>query len=829
MEFRDKVKKLTAVSLLMAGICLFLVSWRCAIACGPFSKVALFHNTNHPDLPLKYFAQGNLGVLQPGYARSYLTVAYLYLTGHESSPEKQKQFTKLWLRRLAGFYDKNLYESMQKWLDERKKVATIEAKDKIEVYKYDGYNYYYYLNISSDAFETATDKLAELIKEFGASDERVIAWTKAQDMVFARGGETYNKEKPPVPEPLAEDVDASQRADRDYQIASAYFYGGEFDQAKERFEAIAKDPKSRWNKISSYLVARTLCRQGTTAQTGMNAYMQEAESVIKKLLKDPEMKTYYSALNELYSSVKYRLYPEVRMQELSDVLLSDAKGQNFTEVLGDYTWLLDRKLQKELDEKSKQKKDNKSEGAQLNFVIILFVIASALIAMRRKQIASGHFLPFVLMGTMLISMVACNKESSTAKESKSESTTVATNPKSIAMSEWILNFQSVDKNAFDKAYENWQKKDSVPWLLSAISKAKTDNPNREALLKAAAKVAKTDKAYPSVVYHQIRLLSTMDKDKARELVDSVLAEMGDKLPPSSRNLFRAQKLMLAKSVDQFADLIETSPAIITWDYDGNNLPDEEEEPLLKVEEKDGFSKYPAKVTVEAADLINTKMPLSLTAKVIEKAKLTKQHKLNFVQATFVRSVLLMNDSLANKFASELMVLKPELKNELVAFKNATDKTERQFIAAAIVLNNPAMRPFVNFGIERQTPFQEIDNLRDNWWCAEAPYVSYDEQIDKDAEIVSSLMNEADAKLGKDEFKKLIGLGTAPNALAKMVLNWADKKPNDQRLAKALHQSVRATRYGCEDDETTKYSKMAYKKLHKLFPKTKWAKKTPYWF
>ncbi len=44
-------------------------------SCGPFFARAAFIYTVHPDFPLEKFAAGELGVLQPTYARSYLVVA----------------------------------------------------------------------------------------------------------------------------------------------------------------------------------------------------------------------------------------------------------------------------------------------------------------------------------------------------------------------------------------------------------------------------------------------------------------------------------------------------------------------------------------------------------------------------------------------------------------------------------------------------------------------------------------------------------------------------------------------------------------------------------
>ena len=71
-----------------------------AYACGPFALEAIFVHTVHPGYPLERFAWGELGVVQPTYARSYLYVAYRYLMGSNFSAAEQKTLTEFWQDRL---------------------------------------------------------------------------------------------------------------------------------------------------------------------------------------------------------------------------------------------------------------------------------------------------------------------------------------------------------------------------------------------------------------------------------------------------------------------------------------------------------------------------------------------------------------------------------------------------------------------------------------------------------------------------------------------------------------------------------------------------------
>ena len=61
-----------------------------SLSCGPFFERTIFTYSKHPDLPLKNFAKGELGVIQPTYARRYLYIAYRHLveTGFDEDEQE---------------------------------------------------------------------------------------------------------------------------------------------------------------------------------------------------------------------------------------------------------------------------------------------------------------------------------------------------------------------------------------------------------------------------------------------------------------------------------------------------------------------------------------------------------------------------------------------------------------------------------------------------------------------------------------------------------------------------------------------------------------------
>src|SRR6266550_659997 len=81
-------------------IAILLAGPSTVLACGPFSLDTIFVFTVHPEYPLENFARGNLGMIQPSYARSYLYVAYRYLNGNSFTPAEQNALVELWGDRL---------------------------------------------------------------------------------------------------------------------------------------------------------------------------------------------------------------------------------------------------------------------------------------------------------------------------------------------------------------------------------------------------------------------------------------------------------------------------------------------------------------------------------------------------------------------------------------------------------------------------------------------------------------------------------------------------------------------------------------------------------
>jgi hypothetical protein len=215
-----RLRKTAALFLVSA---LLLCGARAALGCSPdFPRVILTY-TIHPDLPLDEFAGGRLGVLQPTFARSYLFVAYRYLSAVPLDEDERQAVLDFWDGRLnpaAGWYDTDAGP----WLAERSRIPGTGPAGPIDAFG--RIRYQEYLNCPPDAFKTAAATLERRAMVFGSDSAAMRDWVHAQDPVFANCFKVAS-----IPDPAPADAPSLLRADRAYQIAAARFYAGDFDAA----------------------------------------------------------------------------------------------------------------------------------------------------------------------------------------------------------------------------------------------------------------------------------------------------------------------------------------------------------------------------------------------------------------------------------------------------------------------------------------------------------------------------------------------------------------------------------------------------------------------
>lgn len=336
-------------SLVIFFVLYFTLSPTVAVACGPFTLEAVFVFTVHPGYPLERFARGQLGVVQPSFARSYLYVTYRYLNGGSFSPREQRMLTELWKDRLAYGWTLKEDEWVNAWLTARKRVPGLVQPAEIRVYRNreEPNQYETYLNCQKDAFDSAISTLNERAAKYGIESPAVRDWVTAQDQVFSNCGGGQQ-----LPSPTIGSEDPLLRADREYQIAAASFYATKFDEAARRFDAIAVDESSVWRAFAPYLAARSLVRKASlSAPENKSEPLAQAETRLNKILSDQKFASAHAASGRLLDLVRLRLHPSERLLELAKKLRAERDIPSLKQDLWDYTTLLDGFLETSQEEK----------------------------------------------------------------------------------------------------------------------------------------------------------------------------------------------------------------------------------------------------------------------------------------------------------------------------------------------------------------------------------------------------------------------------------------------------------------------------------------------
>ncbi|MGZ8846975.1 MAG: hypothetical protein ACXW3C_10975, partial [Pyrinomonadaceae bacterium] len=395
------------------------------------------------------------------------------------------------------------------------------------------------------------------------------------------------------------------------------------------------------------------------------------------------------------------------------------------------------------------------------------------------------------------------------------------------LTDWIITFEG-DLDASDAhAIERWQKTKSLHWLVAALTNANGKQPKLNELLAAAANVSHSSPGYPSVAFHSVRLLKESNRtDEARVMLDRILAGERQQLTASALNLFLGERMMLAQNLEAFLKRAPRLPAAFSDNNDGREIPDDE------------GSEKPAEAPkflfdLDAANTFNKAMPVALMKDAASSKTLPPNLRRDVAQAAFIRAAMLDERETAAQAAVTLEEELPQVKQFLAAYQKATTPDARRFAAAFLSLKFPGLRPFVSAGVGRSSAVEEIDSYRDNYWCTEPPSPVGGSMAEVDQskakpmpipEFLKALQTSA-----ARQYAALQALGTGPNYLCRIAIEWAQKNPTDPRAPEALHLAVRSTRYGCTDNDTGRWSKAAFDLLHARYPNTTWARNTKYWF
>ena len=340
------------------------------------------------------------------------------------------------------------------------------------------------------------------------------------------------------------------------------------------------------------------------------------------------------------------------------------------------------------------------------------------------------------------------------------------------------------------------------WLATAISKADKSSTELNRLFEAANKVPFSSPAFPTVVYHQSRLLIELNKtEEARKLLDDILNSPLE-MPISSRNQFLELRLKLAQTLGEFLTFAQRKPFAFDFDGAGKTIDEivEERKKWYDPEyDKQTREEYEREIDKQFAEeklwqdrlmfddktiaYINEHFPLSILIEASKSPALPAYLQKRFVMTAFVRTLLLKDYATAHKLAPEVVKYQPDLLDEVNQFI-AAKPNDKDRAALFLILKNETFSPYVPGGLGSP---QEQYTYASRWWCA--PYDEYYDEatgqsLPRGAIPKPSFLTSAQSRTAQIEMKKLKEIGDAPKYLARqssrMVKTFSERQTHSRK-------------------------------------------------
>ena len=761
-----------SVRLAVAVILVGVSGWWLAKACAPDFLTAVFSYVRHPDFPRSAFIDGRLGVLQPTFARSYLVIAYRHLNGIGMNQREREQARDYYKDRATGSWDHSGTDWAAQWREIRSRIQSPAAPPTILIgngqLAYDAETHSFFLNCAEDAFRIAIQTLDARRRQFGASSPIFRSWIAAQDNVF----ENCQSRPAAIPSEAPSSLPVLLRYDRDYQIAAAHFYAGHYQTALDLFGRISREPASPWSVVSRYLVARTLLRlmdDERTAETAAAQLKIETESI----LADPNLVSIHGMTWNLVERAGIREGDQNYFRELARLLSSTGQDDGFREELWNYTDMYDGVI--------------------------------------GESDPNAVFRP---------------KKSISPDPSRFRDSD---------LSDWIFCFQS-DASTYSHSVARWKQTRSPAWLLAALSNGSAAAAAKDGLLEAAAAVPETSPAYLTARFHLFRLQEQAgNKVATRDGLSALLASPLLKDLPSSVNLFRALRMLAAPTFNDFLQFAARKPVMITFQINVGETPDFYGNAAGKAQiAGDRFDH-------DATHVLNYETPFRLLNRAALGEYLPTELRSEALMVAFTRGLMLRKD--LSEIAKKMTATEADLAPLASAYLRETSDEGRRFAAAVLILHRPDARPYFASGISRQTLPGKIDNYRDNWRCPMDIQIELDSRANQSdwssgepnvllssaGGVIPDFLAADSSSEAKAEFAKLATLSAATDFLGWIVIQYAESHRDDYRVPEALHNLVRAGRFGCADVYTWKTTQAAFRMLHLRYPRSEWAMRTPTWF
>jgi len=751
-----------------------------------------FVDRSGTDLPPQAYADGQLGVLLPGYERVHLYAAWRAITLGQAELKKHPGAPDGMRRALGTTYNEWSADPQQpanRWIAASNAVLQRPAggNEYQRTIKMTA-NYSSYVNCPPAAFTFAVDTLKQLGKRADATPQRLGSWTLAQKQVFEfcsyspdrpQWAGVSKSEAPRMPEDLAASEPLYWRQMREYQIAAAYFYAGDLEKSAQRFAAIGANPAHPMQAWGDYLALRSHARMATLRPqppgrradglgiTDQPELYEPLHEEAERILGNPQLGAVHDATHSLLRSLQYRLMPRQRLADLSAQLDDLSLDPNFEDHLGDW-----RRLANDVF-------DVYQPNAQVQ----------ALEASMRSQHAYFDWIRTIQPCAPGDTRPGCLVKARAAH----------------ALKTW----------AASPAPKNAQEPDlRRTWLVASLMLGDKLPPALEA---AALAVPRSAPEYMTVRYHLSRLYRLAgDIKKARAMADTGL-EAAAALPAqsnSARNLLRQERMASASSLADAAPYLDRD----TLGFRDPDTGERNTERSDRRPDDDGRA------------LLNAGLPLKDLLTLARDEHLTPQTRSRVAIAAWLRADLLDRRADAEAAAAVVAKAAPALKAVTDRYLALNTSVERRHWLLVSALNyhlSATVSEAYIRGVMPNVPLTAPvkDDAVADMWCS---------VIDRDPRFSSTAAVEpiqvaTDVPARDREIAELQRIRTATGVVSDDVMAWARSHPDDPEVPWLLHVVVKSTRGGCLDADASRVSKAAFQLLHKRYKNSEWARKTTVWY
>ncbi len=845
-------------------------------ASGVQTVVTLFESHWHPDLPLDLFAAGRLGLIKPTWSDSYRYVAYRWIVGLGFNAAEQKALVSMWNARLGllppsettptqpnaqvsfginATTAREVAKASSEWFAARNRVPDVESLDTIDVFR-SATTYFppgtfkstfYYPNCNASTFRTAASTLQTMIGKFGLASPEVKGWVAAQDQVFVNCSGTQPR--------LAFNPETWGKAFADWSKAINEWY-----QARKKVPGVSPMPsltggcKAEELRTAATALETMIGNQGV-ASPQVKQWLDAQDQAFEKCSRPstPSMPGHPTPAPapDIPPPLAHAT-PFEQAQRTYQIACANFYAGNFEEatqlfdaIAADrsspwHEWapyLAARATVRTATLSSTKNDPTTLAQAEAQLKVIIAAPGGDGVnppAQRLLSFVEFRLHPEQRVEEVVRALMRPVSEQTLAQDLSDYvgmwgySTKGADDFYADDLTDWLATFGEGGGSIYHSLAQ-WKKTASLPWLVAAISVVPGSDANAPALIEAAGKVKPDSPAYVTVTFHAARLLMEQGKvDEARARLDTMLAMRGA-LPRSTINELAQLRMRTARNLDELFSDAQRIPLGVTDTGDGDELPSNVDVPWLSGSRLKELLAAPL-FDRDGAEVLSRWVPLSIQKRAAQSPILRSGLRGQVALAAWTRAILLGDNASARELAPAVSELIPELRPSANAWLTAQDPQARRFEAAFIMLTHPGMRPYVDAGVGRVTPLDQMDSLRDNWWRFPSWYESsLTGGGRRPPPSTYPLFLSAAQRKSADEQWQTLSTINAPNLLCAEAIGEAKRSPHDQRIPEALYLCISAVHLGCSSDQGTEYAKSAYSLLHRRYPENPWAQKNRFWY